>query len=76
MSPAASRGSLDPPRLVLGEQLGRRSAPRLLLKIDVGKSLPVGVADDVASVRLPDGPGRREAAGRGRHICRLIQMLV
>jgi hypothetical protein len=43
--------------------------PLLLLEIDVGQRLPVGVADDEAGGILLDGPGRREAAGghkRGR----------
>src|SRR4029077_2921287 len=52
----------DPPRLVAGEQLGCRASARLLLEIDVGNRLPVGVADDEAGVGLLDGPGRREAA--------------
>ena len=42
----------------------RRPPSRLLLEIDVGERLPVGVADDEAGVGLLDGPGRREA-GRG-----------
>jgi hypothetical protein len=42
--------------------------PRLLLEIDVGERLPIGIADDEASpiqlgVGLVDGPGRREAGG-------------
>jgi hypothetical protein len=32
----------DPPRLVAGEQLGRRTSARLRLEIDVGKRLPRG----------------------------------
>jgi hypothetical protein len=43
---------------------GRRPPARLLLEVHVGARLPVGVADDEAGVRLLDGPGRREAAGR------------
>ena len=48
----------------------RRRAPSgLILEIDVGERVPVGVADDEAppiqlGVGLVDGPGRREAAGR------------
>jgi hypothetical protein len=38
----------DAPRLVLSEQLGRGASSRLLLEIDVGERLPVGVADDEA----------------------------
>ena len=57
----------DAPRLVAGEQLRRCAAARLLLEIDVGERLPVGVADDEAppmqlGVGLVDGPRRREAA--------------
>ena len=52
----------DAPGLVVGEQLGRRSTPRLLLEIDIGKRLPVGVADDEAGLLLVDQPGRRDAA--------------
>jgi hypothetical protein len=33
---------------------------RLLLEIDVGERLPVGVTDDEARAGLLDGPGRRE----------------
>ena len=55
----------DAPGLVAGEQLGRCAAARLLLEIDVGERLPVGVADDEAppmqlGVGLVDGPGRRK----------------
>jgi hypothetical protein len=39
---------------------------RLLLEIDVGERLPVGVANDEALWVLVDHPRRREAA-RGRH---------
>ena len=46
----------DPPRLVAGEQLGRRTSFRLLLEIEVGERLPVGVADDEAGVRLFGDP--------------------
>ena len=40
----------------------RRACSRLLIEIDVGERLPVGVADDEAGVRLFGGPRRREAA--------------
>jgi len=45
----------------------RRAPPQLLLEIDIGERLPVGVADDEApSIQLGvgflDGPRRREAA--------------
>jgi hypothetical protein len=53
-----------------GEQLGRRSAARLILELDVGESLPVGVTDDAAGVGLLDGPGRREAALRLKRAAR------
>jgi hypothetical protein len=52
----------DAPRIVAGEELGRRSPSRLVLEIDVGECLPIVVADDEARVGLLDGPGRREAA--------------
>jgi hypothetical protein len=44
------------PRLVAGEELGRRAPPRLVLEIDVGERLPVVVADDEAGVRPLGGP--------------------
>jgi hypothetical protein len=37
--------------------------PRLVLEIDIGKRLSVGVADNEAGVLFLDGLGRREAAG-------------
>jgi hypothetical protein len=45
--------------------------PRLILEIDVGECLPVGVADDEAGVGFFDGPARREAA-RGGHEGKII----
>jgi hypothetical protein len=39
----------DPPRFVFREQLGGRSPARLILEIDVGKSLPASIADNLAS---------------------------
>ena len=50
---------------VAGEQLGRRAPPRLLLEIDVGERLSVGVAAiKEASVSSTDqGGGKRRAAG-------------
>ena len=42
--------------------VSRRAPPRLVLEIDVGQRLPVGVTDDEAGLGLLDGPGRREAA--------------
>ena len=40
----------DAPGLVAGEEVCRRATAGLLLEIDVGERLPVGVADDEASV--------------------------
>jgi len=37
--------------LVAGEEVCRRAPSRLILEIDVGERLPVGVADDEAGVR-------------------------
>ena len=51
----------DAPRLVAGEEVGGSAPAGLLLEIDVGERLPVGVADDEAGVRLLDGPGRQLA---------------
>jgi hypothetical protein len=52
----------DPPRLVSGEQVGRRASARLLLEVKIAERLPVLVADDEALWMLIDGPRRREAA--------------
>ena len=53
----------DPSRLILAEQLGCRSAPRLILEIDVSELLAVVVAHDKAGVvEFLDRPRRREAA--------------
>ena len=41
----------DAPRFIAGEQLRGRAPTGLLLEIDVGERLPVGVADDEAGVR-------------------------
>jgi hypothetical protein len=49
--------------VVAGEQLGRRAAARLVLAIDVGERLPVGVADDEAGVSSTDQGGREAASG-------------
>ena len=54
----------DAPGLVAGEQLGRRTPPRLILEVHVGQRLPVGVAGDEAGVGLLGGPGRRERRPR------------
>jgi hypothetical protein len=51
----------DPLRLVAGEQLGRGPWPWLVLAIDEGERLLVGVAHDETRGGLLDGPGRREA---------------
>ena len=58
----------DAPGLVAGEQIGRRAPSRLVLEIDVGERLPVGVADDEAGVGFVGGPGggkRRAKASSG-----------
>jgi hypothetical protein len=54
----------DAPRLVAGEQLGRRPSSRLILEMDVSERLPVGVAYDEALRKLLDRPRRREAPAR------------
>jgi hypothetical protein len=55
----------DPPRLVLGEHLRRRSPTGLFLKIDIGELLTVAVLHDEAGIVVfLDRPGRREATGR------------
>jgi hypothetical protein len=50
--------------LVPGEEVCRRVSSGLILEVDVGERLPVGVADDEADVDFLNGPGRRESAGR------------
>src|SRR5690349_25167224 len=57
----------DAPRLVPGHQIRRCAPAGLVLEIDVGEGVTVGVADDVAVlaellVRVIDRPGRRETA--------------
>ena len=54
----------DPPCLVTSEQLGRRSSAGLILTIDEGQRLSVGVPDNEARGGFFDGPRWREAAGR------------
>ena len=56
----------NPPRLVLGEELGRRPPVRLIGIIDVGKLLSVRVAYDVV-VRLQLGIPRGQEAAGGEH---------
>jgi hypothetical protein len=51
----------DTPGLVAGEQLGRRPPSGLVLAIDVGECLAVGVADDEAQRAAG---GRRELWAR------------
>jgi hypothetical protein len=53
----------DTLRLIAGQQLGRRPATGLILAIDEGKCLLVGVAHDETRGGFLDGPLRREAAG-------------
>jgi hypothetical protein len=45
----------DAPRLVTGEQLARGTATGLVLAIDEGQSLPVGVAHDEVGANIYDG---------------------
>jgi Carboxypeptidase Taq (M32) metallopeptidase len=61
-TPAEQVGQLGNPGLVAGEQMRRRSPPRLLLEIGVGERLPLGVADDEAFRLRVDRPRRREGA--------------
>ena len=49
----------DPAGPVAGKQLGRRAPTGLVLKIDIGELLPVGVADNVKS------PAVGQTAGLG-----------
>ena len=50
-------------RLVTGEQLARRPAAGLILAIDEGQRLPVGVADDEARGRFPRRTTVAESGG-------------
>jgi len=50
--------------LVPGEEVCRRVSSGLILEVDVGECLPVGVADDEADGPLLGGPRALEAAGR------------
>jgi hypothetical protein len=45
----------DPPRLVAGEQLRRRSPAGLVLEVDVGERLAAAIAHDQTRRRLFDG---------------------
>jgi hypothetical protein len=61
----------NPPRLVAGEQLARGAPTGLILTIDEGQRLLVGVAHDETGRGFFDGPRRREAAfSTDRHACR------
>jgi len=62
-----SNVTTNPPRLVFGEQLGRRSPAGLILEIDIRKLLAGAVPHHKASVQFFDGPRRREAAGGWHH---------
>jgi hypothetical protein len=53
----------DPPRLILSEQLGGRSAAGLLFEIDERQFLPGAILHYEAGFQFIDRPGRREAAG-------------
>ena len=54
------------PRFIFGEQLGRRSPSRLILKIDIGEHLAVVVTHRECGSAFLDSPRRREASGRQR----------
>jgi hypothetical protein len=54
--------SSNPLRLILAEQLGGRSTPRLIFKIDICQLLPVAVAHNETVRGDFGGPGWREAA--------------
>src|SRR5205807_5032972 len=59
----------DPPRLVPRHQVRRRSPARLILEIDVGQRVAVGISHDeaiLAELRFGviDRPGRRESTLR------------
>ena len=63
----------DAPRFVSGHQIGRRSAPWFFLVIHLRERVAVPVLHDEARiVVVVDGPGRREAAGAGWHVARLV----
>jgi hypothetical protein len=53
----------DPPRLVLREQLGRRSPAGLILEIDIGKR--AAVIADGGGKRRPSASGCLAHKGRG-----------
>jgi hypothetical protein len=61
-----------PPRLILAEQLGRRSPPRLTLIIDVAQRLTAGVTHDKAGGLLLDSP-RREVANASVSVFVLVR---
>jgi hypothetical protein len=72
-TPQLSYVRRDPPRFVFGQQLCRRSPPRLILEIDIRERLTVSVAHDEAGVQFLDSPRRREAACSH---CSLVQALM
>ena len=43
--------------LVPGEEVRRRASSGLILEVNVGERLPVGVADDEADARFGEDPG-------------------
>jgi hypothetical protein len=57
----------DPPRLVLGQDLGLPSFGIVVAGVEVRQRLPVGVQDDIAAGHRIGVPGRREAALRFCH---------
>jgi hypothetical protein len=62
-------------RLILAEQLGCRTSPRLILEIDIGERLSVVVTDAKARGLFLDGPGLRKAAISHARGFRLIEVL-
>jgi hypothetical protein len=58
----------NPLHLVAGEQLGCGLPARLILEIDVGERLPVGVADDEAGVCFLTGKRCIRTDARRRYL--------
>jgi hypothetical protein len=53
----------NPPRLVLRQHLGLSSFGVVVTGVEVGKRLPIGVADDLAARHWIGVPRGREASG-------------
>jgi len=62
----------NPPRLILAEQLGCRSPPRLVLEIDVGERLSVVVAHDKTGGTDHGGGKRRTVHRKPVHLWRAL----